>query len=584
MGKKHKIETKPVNQTQPDNPVAVTSPGLSVSFTVFVFVVVGLSGGAIMLLELLGTRLLAPVFGSSLYIWTALIAVTLLSLALGYPTGGIVADRFPQKYGVLFAIILAAATWLLLLAFLQDYILQRFIHTGPRSGPLLASFLLFTIPLLLLAMTGPLAVKFLTAQLGCLGITVGKVSAISTLGSLAGTLVTGFYLIPEVGSWKTLWYLGLVLFLVAGLGFFWLKRLKIFVAILIIASISSAAIGFPEPIPRAPRKLLLARTSPYSDIRILETTFIKHEEYATRPWRTRILFLGHGLHTIQFRDWKTNEPCLPPLQERVPLYWDTLRLLPLLRDNLHSCLLIGLGGGTMLEFLRASGITDIDVVEIDPLVVQVAREYFACAISSDRLFIQDARFYVKHCRKKYDIILSDAFGAGTAPFHLFSVEALAELKQLLHTDGVLYTNYIGFFEKDPAALASLYITLKEVFPYHLVTYPVQNDHNFVFFSSQAPLGIPPAKLTNLAKEDKQFINLLLANHATLSKGETETPNMRIALERHLNLASLIPVQAGKMISDAQNALEILNISQNEYLRHNTLRNYGDIFFARWQGQ
>src|SRR3989449_8483454 len=162
-----------------------------------------------MALEIVGSRILAPYFGSSVYVWGSLISIFLAALSAGYYLGGVAADRWPRA-GTLALALAVAGALILMLPMVSRPILETFSawDLGPRASPLLASVVLFVLPSLLLGMTSPFAIKLAATNLATVGNTAGVLYAISTAGSIAGTLLTAFVLIPTIGVRAILYSLG----------------------------------------------------------------------------------------------------------------------------------------------------------------------------------------------------------------------------------------------------------------------------------------------------------------------------------------------------------------------------------------
>lgn len=154
------------------------------------------SGFCIMGIELLGGRILAPFFGSSVHIWGSIITVFMLSLSLGYLFGGKLSTRSPSliTYGSIF--LIAAAT-LLPIALASQWLMEAIFLTieDSRYGSLLASMVLFFIPTVILGMLSPYSVRLLVKESNESGQVAGKLYFISTLGSALGTIITSFYLV-----------------------------------------------------------------------------------------------------------------------------------------------------------------------------------------------------------------------------------------------------------------------------------------------------------------------------------------------------------------------------------------------------
>ncbi len=173
------------------------------------YLTVFLTGAAVMVVELLGTRMIAPFYGASLYVWSSLISVTMIALALGYFCGGRWADR--TKRTGLSMIIAMAALMILLIPWVTRPVLLATDPLGLRAGSFVSALVLFSPCLTLLGMVGPFAIKLATTRLEGIGASSGNIYAISTLGSVIGTLVLGFFLFPLVGSREILIGLSLVL-------------------------------------------------------------------------------------------------------------------------------------------------------------------------------------------------------------------------------------------------------------------------------------------------------------------------------------------------------------------------------------
>ena len=178
----------------------------------WLYCTVFLTGAAVMVIELLGTRLIAPFYGASLYVWTSLISVTLIALALGYYLGGIWADR--ARSGLSF-IIAAAGLLTLIIPWLTGPVLLATDPLGLRLGSFVSTLILFSPSLVMLGMIGPFAVKLSTSALTNVGASTGSIYAVSTVGSVIGTLFLGFYLFPLIGSREIFIGLGIALLLLA---------------------------------------------------------------------------------------------------------------------------------------------------------------------------------------------------------------------------------------------------------------------------------------------------------------------------------------------------------------------------------
>lgn len=172
------------------------------------YLIAGWSGFFVMAVELLGGRLMAPTFGSSIYVWGAIITVFMLALSLGYLAGGrysLVSPSVPRLGGIL---LVAAVTVLPILFFGESMLDAVSIAVpDPRFGSLLAASCLFLVPTFFSGMVSPYAVRLLVQDRQTSGRHAGQLYFVSTFGSAAGTLLTSFYLVLLLEVNQILWSL-----------------------------------------------------------------------------------------------------------------------------------------------------------------------------------------------------------------------------------------------------------------------------------------------------------------------------------------------------------------------------------------
>ena len=161
-------------------------------------VLIFVSGAVLMALEIAGSRVLAPVFGGSVFVWGSLIGIFLGAMSGGYWLGGWLSQRWPRQ-GLLNTLLAAAGGFILLLPLWAAPLCAALADLGPRSGPLSAALILFALPSLLMVVASPFAVRLRASDLERVGAVAGRLYALGTLGSIAGTLVTAFWLIPALG-------------------------------------------------------------------------------------------------------------------------------------------------------------------------------------------------------------------------------------------------------------------------------------------------------------------------------------------------------------------------------------------------
>ncbi len=419
----------------------------------FLYLVVFVGGAAVLALEILGTRILGPFYGVSIFLWSALITVTLAALSVGYMFGGRMADKSPA-YSRLCTLMLIAGIWIVLIPWIKNPFLTLTEPLGLRFALLTAATILFFPPLMLLGMISPYAIKLKTADLGQVGRTAGNLYAISTLASVLSALLIGFILIPNIGVTLLTILVGLMVMLTAVLGFLLNKKSAASVSAIIIFVITSIFIGWKAPVeyPDPSTGLLAIEQSPYGEIRVLNR---ENERY---------LLIDGGIHTMaDTATWNSYTH-----------YCGVMDLPKYFFVQPGKMLLLGLGGGSLIKQYHQDG-WKVDAVEIDPVVVSMAYRYFGLDKSEGNVIEMDARQYLLTTDNKYDVILLDAFGSSSIPFHLVTEEVFGLIKNHLADNGIVAVNVesIGWHDKIVSTLA---VTLKQRFM-NIVALPIEEPPN-----------------------------------------------------------------------------------------------------------
>src|SRR5678810_113490 len=216
-------------------------PVLSLGLRRYLYLTAAFTGAAIMIVEILGAKMLSPYVGLSHFVWTAQIAVTLVALACGYYAGGRLADQ-SQHLARLYKVVLVAAAYLGITVLICEPVAYWALDFSLPVGSLMASAILFFVPLALLAMTGPFLIRVITSSVSGVGGNVGRLTSISTMGSFVGTLCIGYVMIPLLPNSVTM-YLTAVMLLAICAGYFALFHRKAIVP-LVLATILISATGF----------------------------------------------------------------------------------------------------------------------------------------------------------------------------------------------------------------------------------------------------------------------------------------------------------------------------------------------------
>jgi spermidine synthase len=379
-------------------------------------------GASVMVVEILGSRILAPTFGTTLHVWSALITVTLAALALGYSFGGGLADRQPGLKALMMVIALSAGT-LLLSDVITAPVLQIARSFGMVLGTFVAALLLFLPTLFLLGMVSPMAVRAAANQ-DHLGQSVGNLYALSTVGSVAGSLSVSLLLIPRLNVHTAVILTAVALgsvplwYLLTGAK----KQMGVlFLTGLALGCVVTKVLG--EEADRTiyykgrPYPVTVREPSAYGDLVV--------SDYQG----TKYLFLN-GVQQGSLRG-----------EHSGARYAFGLERLSTLKGVPKTMLIWGLGAGVYARKMAEAG-TQVTVLEIDPASEKVAREHFGLP-ASVKVIIGDARTETLKLQEKYDVIVLDAFSGDTPPFHLLTKEAFESLRNRLAPEGLVLANIVG---------------------------------------------------------------------------------------------------------------------------------------------
>jgi len=425
-------------------------------FEVLIFI----TGAVTLALEVLASRLLTPYFGVSLYIWAAILSVTLVCLALGYGLGGRLSRGRPPAalISLLLLAPLLAALSLILAAFLYPMVFPLLGGINLVAGSFLAGLMLLAIPLVALSALNPLVIALGRGEWAGGDAGAGRVFCLSTLGSVAGVLLTAFAVIPHLSNW------GAIIF--SGLGLCLLTLLL--------------TLGAPE-IPRLDRWRLAVLATGVGLLGVLllsgQKVYFSMLAHASLPeGRMEVRAEYHsGFGNIKVVRWQGQEESgLYYLQDGIlqnavdeagngldhtPAM---LRLIGAYAPRAQEVLVLGLGAGLIPQRLQEAG-RRVTVVEINPQSARAARDFFGLRTEGITLYAEDARTFVRRRAGAFDLVVVDLFQGDGTPDYLLTREFFQDVRRVLRPGGLMVAN--AFFDPSGEEVNRRFLaTLGAAFP------------------------------------------------------------------------------------------------------------------------
>jgi spermidine synthase len=469
------------------------------------YIVVFVSGAVLMALEIAGSRVLAPHFGSSIFVWGSLISVVMTALSVGYYWGGWLSTREPS-YGKLALLLVTPGVFIFFLPFVYTPInewiaIQDF---GTRLNPLIACSVLFLLPGVFMGTVSPYVIRLAATQLHTVGSTAGTLYAVSTAGSIFGTLLTAFYLIPVLGVSNIIHSLGMVLVCLSlvVVPLIRLQRLSPARAVAVV----SVFLGLINMVwtPIAWAKTILQKDTFYHRIRIEEDD------------EARYMYFDRTLQSaMNLKD---------PTALRL-IYSRYTSLGFTFRPDAKKMLLVGLGGGSIPKKLNKEFPNlEIDAVELDPEVIKMAKDHFQVKESKNlRLYAQDGRLFLTRTQNQYDIIMLDAYFTDAMPFHLATKQFFELAQKKLTPNGIIVANLISAVTGPSGKIVRSFVrTQRQVFPQTYV------------FAARRPDNVSTDTIQNVivvTTRDTQRIDIkeIVKRAAGLNKGLFPEPVQDIAV-------------------------------------------------------
>jgi predicted membrane-bound spermidine synthase len=446
-----------------------------------------------MIYEIAGARSVGPYFGTSVLIWTSLIGIVMGSLSLGYWFGGWISTKKADII-LLGWIVLLAAFFVFLTAIADKYILDRVIKyiPGIRLQTVISVMVLFSPASIFFGMVLPVSVKLKIGNLATSGSMVGNLYALSSIGSITGTFLAGFLLLPQLGFKNVIFLVSLLLAVLASIGFISEKKYLfagVPAALIVITLFAWTGISNKE-------LNYIDTDTKYSRVIIYNTT----DQNSGRP--VKILKVNDEKSSAMFTD-RDDDPVFKVLR-----YY---KLIEYFVPDFKKTLMIGGSGYAFPKFyLKKYPDAQIDVVEIDPGLTEIAKEHFNLIPDPDLNIIhEDGRTYLNRTKQNYDAILVDAYKSMiTIPFQLTTSEAIQKTYDALSNDGVVMANIISSFNpNENKFLRSEVATYKSIFPqvYLIpVQYPEPEGEEVNYFQNFMLIGLKSNKPFRLESSDPEL--------------------------------------------------------------------------------
>ena len=439
----------------------------------FLIVLVFVGGMTSLALEMSASRLLGAYFGTSLYIWGCLIGMTLLYLTVGYFLGGRLADRHPSERVLCTATTIAAIA-ILIIPFASKPLLSWSITAMTQISvsiflsSLIGTMLLFAVPVTLLGLVSPFAVRLITKDIGRSGRMSGSLYALSTIGSLLGAFLPVLWLIPTFGVRRTMLIFGVLLFAASLWGLLLVVRPAFILALVVLLLPLDSLKSIPYQI--------YDKESLYNYIQVTQ-----------QPDGTRELVLNEGqaVHSVYYPN---------PNQILTGWYWDYFLAAPYFNagiqaSDVHRVGIIGLAAGTIAhQFTKVYGpAVQIDGAEIDPEIVDVGRKYFDMNEPNLHVYTEDGRTFLSTTHQRYDVLAIDAFDQPYIPFQFTTREFFAQVRDHLTDVGTVVLN-TAHTAHDYRLVQAFVNTMKLVFP-NVYTFNVPNTFNTEIMATKGPTSI-----------------------------------------------------------------------------------------------
>ena len=490
--------------------------------------VVFASGAASLSIEICASRLLGPYFGNSTVVWANVIGLILVYLSVGYWAGGRIADRHPTPQVLGFLLVVAAIATAILPFVAHPFLdlaLRGFVALSVSAvvGSFFATLLLFFIPVSLLGMASPFALRLSIADIRGAGTISGRLSALATVGAIVGTFASALLLIPAVGTQRTMLIAALVVAL-ASLPL-WLR----------LAAPAAALIAVALAIPPAAVKPISGTIA----------------EEQTAYQFVQVVRTADGKVVMRTDEGVADQSVYRAGYALTGGEWDMpLVVPPLLNHSLRTALVLGNAGGSTARALAAEyrGVR-IDGVEIDPALSDLARRYMAMG-SVPRLHVitADAREFLESSSQRYDLIIVDAYRQTYIPFYLATSEFFRLVRDHLRPGGAV-AHTVARVPGDVRLAQAISTTLADVFPQTWLWPALRFNELVVGLQTPVAYADLRSRFAHMPSSLQVLAPLVLAAMRTVSPSSDELTDDHAPVEWLTDRAVLAYIAAGGRLNE-----------------------------------
>lgn len=387
------------------------------------FIIILLEGCSVLAVELLGGKMISSTFGSSLFVWTSVIGVTLCGLTIGYYIGGKI-SMSQNSENLLFYFLLLSSLLIALMPLIGQPIMYFSLKKGVISGSILTALIVLGMPLIFLGTITPIIISLSSKEINMAGRVSGFIYAITTIGGIITTFIVGFFIVPKWGITYPLLIFSLIIGYYA-IYLFYHKTRVVLISIFIFTLFIEAMFIIQKKNKQYVGKFVKL----YEQEGLLGQLIVADDDKARYP--SRRLFINNVPQTNIDKTYSLNS---------LWNYPHIISSIASISPSREQAAVFGIGGGSVAKELTELGFP-VDAVDIDKRVFELSRKYFFYDPAKTNFIVDDARHYIRVCKKKYDVIVIDLLNGEVQPSHVFSIESFLEIKNLLNPDGILIIEF-----------------------------------------------------------------------------------------------------------------------------------------------